>query len=130
MHLFAKAISFSATGSPFHRSNHSFRAPFQFLGEALPCLFFLFVISYWIFRTSRPDAGLSVAYLLGFIRGIVCWLLHLVGLGEFLENMTSSWEDQGNPWLEVNFSVSAQKIREFFLVVEFGVLVEGSCFLS
>lgn len=73
---------------------------------------------------------LNVAYLLGFIRSIVCWLLHLVGLGEFLETMTSYLEDQGNPWLEVNSSVSAQKVREFFLVVEFGVLVEGSCFLS
>lgn len=73
-----------------------------------------------------PRLVLNVAYLLGSIRSTVCWLLHLVGLGEFLETETSYWEDQTNPWFDANSSVSAQKIRDLLPVVEFGVLAEGA----
>jgi len=73
-----------------------------------------------------PMLVLNVAYLLGFIKSIVCWLLQLVGFAEFLETEASYWEDQANPWFETTSSVSAQKIHERLSVVEFSVLVEGA----
>jgi len=73
-----------------------------------------------------PRLVLNVAYLLGFIRSTVCWLLQLVGLGEFLEPETSYWPDQANPWFEATSSVSAQRIRERMPIVEFGILAEGA----
>lgn len=74
-----------------------------------------------------PRLVLNVAYLLSYIRSTVCWLLQLVGLGEFLETETSYWADEANPWFEAASSVSAQRIRERLPVVEFGVLgAEGA----
>lgn len=70
-----------------------------------------------------PRVFLNVAFVFGFIRTAVCWLLRLMGFSDFLES-EATWPDEINS-TESSSSISAQRIRGRLPIIKFSVLAEA-----
>eukprot|EP01018_Ginkgo_biloba_P040617 Gb_05005 [translate_table: standard] len=78
------------------------------------------------YGVAVPRLLLNVAFLLGYIRNAIFWVLRSIGLSEFLEPETSSWQEPAENSLAVS-SVSAQQIRQMLPVTKFGDFAERFC---
>lgn len=68
-----------------------------------------------------PRVVLNVAFVFGFIRTAVCWILRFMGFRDFLES--EAYEI--NP-MESSSSISAQRIRAQLPIIRFSVLAEAT----